>query len=173
MSGNLIIYFSRKGQNYFSGDIRSIDKGNTEYVAEFIRDAIGGDLFEVVREKPYPDNYKQCCNEAYSELKAEARPELSKYLDTADGYDRIFVCGPCWCGTYPIPVFAQLDRLDLKGKKVFPVMTHEGSGFGNSVKDLKRLYPDTVFGEGLTVTGSSAATSCSVVSDWAKRAIQN
>ena len=27
---NLIIYYSRKGQNYFGGAIQSIEKGNTE-----------------------------------------------------------------------------------------------------------------------------------------------
>lgn len=171
MSGNLIIYFSHKGQNYFSGNIKSIEKGNTEYIAKYIRDAVRGDLFEIVRENPYPDDYKQCCNEAYSELKAEARPKLKEYLEDAEGYERIFVCGPCWCGTYPMPVFAQLDRLDLAGKKIFPVMTHEGSGFGNSLKDLKRLYPGATVCEGLTVIGGSATTSQMVVSEWAGRAV--
>ena len=37
MAKNLIIYYSRKGENYFGGSIRSIDKGNTEIVAEYIQ----------------------------------------------------------------------------------------------------------------------------------------
>lgn len=37
---NLIIYYSRKGQNYFGGAIRSIEKGNTEICAEYIRKAV-------------------------------------------------------------------------------------------------------------------------------------
>ena len=47
MSKILVIYYSRKGENYVNGAIRSIDKGNTEIVAEFIRNAVGADLFEV------------------------------------------------------------------------------------------------------------------------------
>ena len=34
--GNLIIYYSRKGQNYWNGSIADLAKGNTERVAEYI-----------------------------------------------------------------------------------------------------------------------------------------
>ena len=47
MAKNLIIYYSRKGQNYVNGSIKDLKKGNTEIVAEFIQKAIGGDLFEI------------------------------------------------------------------------------------------------------------------------------
>ena len=47
MSKNLIIYYSRKGQNYWNGSIKNLDKGNTEIVAEFIQKSVGGDLFEI------------------------------------------------------------------------------------------------------------------------------
>lgn len=36
MAKNLIIYYSRKGENYLNGSIKNIAKGNTEVVAEFI-----------------------------------------------------------------------------------------------------------------------------------------
>ena len=35
MSKNLIIYYTRRGQNYFGGDIRDIAKGNTELLDAF------------------------------------------------------------------------------------------------------------------------------------------
>ena len=40
MSKNLIIYYSRKGENYWSGGIKSIEKGNTETVAELAKNFI-------------------------------------------------------------------------------------------------------------------------------------
>ena len=52
MANNLIIYYSRVGENYFNGSVRSISKGNTEIVAEFIQKAVGGDLFQVDTVKP-------------------------------------------------------------------------------------------------------------------------
>jgi len=39
MSKSLIIYFSRADENYAVG---YIDKGNTEIVAEYVREWIGG-----------------------------------------------------------------------------------------------------------------------------------
>lgn len=43
MENILIVYYSRKGQNYWNGSIKNIAKGNTERVAEFIQDAVGGE----------------------------------------------------------------------------------------------------------------------------------
>ena len=47
MSKALIVYYSRKGENYWNGSIRNLEKGNSEIVAEMIADMTGGDLFEV------------------------------------------------------------------------------------------------------------------------------
>jgi flavodoxin len=54
MSTILIVYYSRKGENYWNGSIRNLQKGNTAVVAEMIREATGGDLFEVETVKTYP-----------------------------------------------------------------------------------------------------------------------
>ncbi|MEE3477848.1 MAG: flavodoxin [Methanomethylophilus sp.] len=171
MSKNLVIYYSRKGQNYFGGSIRSVAKGNTEYVAEFIRDAIGADLFEVDTVKTYSADYMTCTEEAKAELRENARPELKAYLDSIDGYDNVFVCGPCWWGTYPMAIFSQLEKLDWKGKKVFAVMTHEGSGLGSCERDLGKICKGAEIVDGLAVSGSSASSSQKKVSDWAKKMV--
>ena len=47
MAKNLIIYYSRKGENYVNGNIEKLAKGNTEICAEYIQKAVGGDLFEI------------------------------------------------------------------------------------------------------------------------------
>ena len=95
MSKILIAYYSRKGQNYVNGSIKNLAKGNTEVVAEFVQKAVGGDLFEIDTVKKYAEDYTQCTVEAKEELRAKARPELSKYLDSIDEYDTIFLGYPC------------------------------------------------------------------------------
>ncbi len=172
MAKNLIIYYSRKGENYWNGSIKNIAKGNTEIVAEFIQKAVGGDLFEVDTVKPYSTDYMTCTQEAQRELRAGARPELKKYLDNIDDYDNIFVCGPCWWGTFPMAVFTQLERLNFTGKKVMAVMTHEGSGLGSCERDLKKICKGASFGKGLAVHGADAARSESTVAAWAKKALE-
>ena len=172
MAKNLIIYYSRKGENYWNGSIKNIAKGNTEIVAEFIQKAVGGDLFEVDTVKPYSTDYMTCTQEAQRELRAGARPELKKYLDNIDDYDNIFVCGPCWWGTFPMVVFTQIERLNFTGKKVMAVMTHEGSGLGSCERDLKKICKGASFGKGLAVHGADAARSESTVAAWAKKALE-
>ena len=172
MAKNLIIYYSRKGENYVNGSIVDLKKGNTEICAEFIQKAVGGDLFEVETVNEYSRNYRKCTEEAQQELRENARPELKKYLEDISDYDNIFVCGPCWCGTYPVAVFTQLERLDFTGKKVMALMTHEGSGLGNSERDLRKICKGATFGTGIAVHGADAAKVESAVADWAKKNVE-
>ena len=165
---NLIIYYSRKGENYVSGAMKQLAKGNTEIVAEYIQKAVGGDLFEIETVRDYSPSYMTCIEEAKAELNSNARPELKRYLDSLDGYDNVFVCGPCWWGTYPCAVFTQLERLDWSGKNVFALMTHEGSGLGHCERDLQKTCKGAKVGRGLAVHGADAARRESAVASWAK-----
>ena len=171
MSKNLIIYYSRVGENYWNGSVRNISKGNTEIVADFIQKAVGGDLFQVETVKTYAADYYECIEDAKDELRRGDRPELKKYLDSIDGYDNIFVCGPCWWGTFPMAMFTQLEKLDFSGKKVMAVMTHEGSGLGSCEQDLKKICTGAAFGKGLAVHGADASKSESTVAAWAKKVL--
>ena len=171
MAKNLILYYSRRGQNYVNGAVRELEKGNTEIVAEFIQKAVGGDLFQVETIKTYDADYYKCIDDAKAELRSDARPELKKYLNDISEYDNIVVAGPCWWGTYPMAIFSQLDRLDFAGKKVFPVMTHEGSGQAGSSAALKKHCKGATVGKGLAVHGADAARSESAVASWAKKAL--
>lgn len=147
-------------------------KGNTKYIAEFIQKAVGGDLFEIQTKKPYSSSYAKCIEEAKKELQSQARPELQKYLDDITDYDNIFICGPCWWGIFPMPIYSLTDRLDFSGKKVMTVVTHEGSGLGNCEKDLKKhLRGNPVFGKALAIHGADASRSEAQTAAWAKSQI--
>ena len=169
MENILIVYYSRKGQNYFSGSIRNLEKGNTEIAAEFIQKAVGGDLFEVDTVKPYSADYTTCTQEAQEELRNNARPELKEYLDSLDGYDTIFVGFPNWWGTMPMAMFTFLERYDLTGKRVIPFCTNEGSGMGSSERDLKKLCVGATVERGLAIRGCETAKSEQKIVQWAKK----
>ena len=149
--------------------IKNISRSNTEIVAEFIQKAVGADLFEVEAVKTYATDYYECIEDAKAELRANARPELKKYLDDISEYDNIVIAGPCWWGTYPMAIFSQLEKLDFTGKKVFLVMTHEGSGQAGSTAALKKYCKGAVVGNGLAVHGADAAKSEKTVASWAKK----
>ena len=168
MAKNLIIYYSRTGENYVNGNVKTLTKGNTETCAEFIQKAVGGDLFRIETVKEYPADYYACIDEAKTDLRQKARPELKRYLDSIADYDNVFVCGPCWWGPFPMAVYSQLERLDWTGKKVMTLVTHEGSGLGSCEKDVKRICQGAAFGKGLAVHGGDAPGSEKAVADWAK-----
>ena len=169
MAQNLIICYSRRGENYVNGEVKKLEKGNTETAAEFIRDAVGADLFRIETVEDYPEDYYECIQAAKAETKAGARPALKQYLESLEGYDNIFVCGPIWWGTYPMAMFSQLERLDWKGKKVMPLTTHAGSGLASCERDLKKLCKGAKVMKGLAVLGAEAAASGQTVAAWARK----
>lgn len=168
MSKNLILVFSHTGENYFGGTIRNISKGNSEIAAEYIQEAVGGDLFRIEPVNPYPENYQACTEKAKEELQNHARPAVKQMPSNFEDYENVFICGPCWWGTYPAAVFTLTDSLDFHGKHVFPLMTHEGSRMGHSERDLKASCKGAVFGKGLPVHGSEVRESKEQIQTWAK-----
>lgn len=68
-------------------------------------------------------------------------------------------------------VFSLLERLDFSGKKVIPLMTHEGSGTGQSERDIRGICKGAKFGKGLAVHGAESANSKEKVSVWAKNSV--
>ena len=168
---NLVIYYSRRGQNYVNGSIRNLAKGNAEIITEYIRNTVDADIFEVDTVKPYDKDYMVCIEEAKAELRAKARPELKEMLSDISEYDNIFIVGPNWWGIYPMAMYTQLEALDFTGKNVHYVVTHEGSGLGGVSKTLSASCKGAKIGKSLAVHGGSAPSSKAEVENWAKKAV--
>ena len=169
MSKPLIVYYSRKGENYVNGSIRSLTKGNTEVVAERIAGLTGGDLFELETVKPYSADYHTCTDEAMAELRENTRPKLRRLPESLDGYDTIFLGYPNWWGTMPMAVCTFLEAFDFAGERILPFCTNEGSGMGRSETDIKKLCPDATVEQGLSIHGAEAARSGRAVEAWVKK----
>ena len=65
-----------------------------------------------------------------------------------------------------MPMFTQLEQLDFSGKVVKPFVTHEGSGFGASQKDLKKLCGGAEIKNGLSIPGANVYDAKDIVSNW-------
>ena len=66
----------------------------------------------------------------------------------------------------PMPVWTFLEAHDFTEKTIYPFCTHEGSGMGNSERDLKRLCPTARIEKGLAVRGSEAKDAEKAVRAW-------
>ena len=124
----LIAYYSRADENYFGGTLRYIDKGNTQIAAEILQSLTGADMFRIEQLTPYSKDYNSCIEEARSDLRRNARPELKAMPESLDKYDTIYLGFPNYWGTMPMAVFTFLERSDLKGKTIKPFCTNEDGG---------------------------------------------
>ena len=159
MKKSIVIYFSRSGNNYVSGDIVNLKVGNTKVIAQKIVKATSCDEFEIIPEKSYSEDYTKCTEEAQAELNANARPAYKGDVDLTQ-YDTIYLGYPIWWGTFPMAVATFIEAHEgFDGKTVLPYSTHEGSGLGQSIRDLNRLCPKATVKNGVAVKGSTVQSA--------------
>ena len=170
MHGNdakcLIAYFSRPGNNYVNGSIVNLPVGNTEIVAKMIQEMTRGDLLHIEAVHAYPVDYTETTEVAQKELRAKARPKLTSHLETFASYTTIFLGYPNWWGTMPMPVYTFLEEYDFSKKTLAPFCTHEGSGLGHSVADIRKMCPQSTVLDGLAIRGGEVKNAQDEVSGW-------
>ncbi|HTY53359.1 MAG TPA: flavodoxin [Methanomicrobiales archaeon] len=162
----MVAYFSRPGNNYVGGRIVNLPVGNTEVVAKMIQGMTAGDLFRIEPVNPYPEDYTETTEVAREELRTNARPKLVGHLETLASYDVIFLGYPNWWGTMPMPVLTFLEAYDFSGKTIVPFCTHEGSGLGRSVTDIRTKCPRSTILDGLAIRGGDVKSAQDEVSAW-------
>lgn len=161
----LIVFFSHAGENYGVGNIKV---GNTKLVADEIQRVTGGDEFEIVADKNYDMPYDALTKLAKEESEKGEKPSFKGEIKNIDDYDTVFIGGPIWWGTYPRVMFTFFDKYDLNGKTIIPFTTHEGSGLGSVVEDLKTIYPKATFKEAFSIYGHEIRKDLSKVDKWLK-----
>ena len=166
MSKKLVAFYSRADENYVNGMIKILDIGNTEVAASIIKELTDADMFKIEQIQAYSKDYNECIAQAQSDQKRDARPELKSYPESIDGYDMIYLGFPNYWGTMPMAVFTFLEHFDFSGKIIKPFCTHEGSGMGSSVNDIKKLCPGARVEKGLAIHGSSVNRSKRNIEEW-------
>lgn len=162
----LIAFFSRRDENYVNGTLRNLEIGNTEAAAGMIQKFTEADVFRIEPVKPYAKGYNECIAQAQEDQRRDARPELRHWLEGIEEYDTIYLGFPNYWGTMPMAVFTFLEHYDFTGKTIRPFCTHEGSGMGNSVRDIKRLCPGAEVGSGLAIHGGSVQRAEKNIQKW-------
>lgn len=80
MGNTLILYFSMSG--------------NTETVANYIHEEIGGDIVKLETVQTYPEDYDELVDYAREEQRDNTRPELETTIENIEQYDTIFLGYP-------------------------------------------------------------------------------
>ena len=143
--------------------------GNMQYMAMTIQEAIGGELFRIETTEEYPLEHETLVNQAKEEQNEDVRPELATYIENVEQYDIIFLGYPNWWGDMPQPLYTFLEEYDFSGKTIIPFNSHGGSGFSNTIEEIKKLQPNaSVRDDGLCISRNDVADSEQEITDWAK-----
>lgn len=152
MGNTLILYFSKSG--------------NTETVANYIHEEIGGDIVKLETVQTYPEDYDELVDYAREEQRDNARPELETAIENIEQYDTIFLGYPNWWGDMPMPIYSFLDQYDLSNKTIAPFITHGGSGLSGTPANIANEEPDAVITEGLAINGDDVDDCQDEVNEW-------
>ena len=169
MSRILIAYFSHAGQNYSHGGIKNLDVGNTEVVAKKLHALTDSDLFFIDTVQKYPDDHMKKIEIAKREYEQNARPELTATVENMAVYDVVAAAFPNWWTTMPMAMFTFFESYDFAGKIICPIVTHGGSGFSNSLRDISLLCPGAEIREGLAINGDDVQKCDKALEKWAKK----
>lgn len=152
MGNTLILYFSMSG--------------NTETVANYIHEEIGGDIVKLETVQTYPEDYDELVDYAREEQRDNTRPELETAIENIEQYDTIFLGYPNWWGDMPMPIYSFLDQYDLSNKTIAPFITHGGSGLSGTPANIANEEPDAVVTEGLAINGDDVDDCQDEVNEW-------
>ena len=145
MAKKLVAYFSASG--------------TTKKVAETVAEAAGADLYEIAPKAAYTradlDWMNKKSRSSVEMSDKTIRPELANHDAAVENYDEILIGFPIWWYVAPTIINTFLEAYDFAGKKVVLFATSGGSGFGNTVKELKPSAPKAEIVEGKLLNRAS------------------
>ena len=151
-SGVIVIFFSCTG--------------NTKPIAEYIRDELDADIYEIKAKVPYTDEdiRYDADTRAYKEQHdPAARPEIDGELPDLSAYDTVYLGYPIWHGEAPRIVYTFLEGVDMSGKTIVPFCTSAESPVGSSAENLHPLVPDAIWRDG---TRFAIGATKEEIADW-------
>ena len=145
MSKILVAYFSASGV--------------TAKTAKNLAKAAKADMYEITPAKPYTHddiNWQDKKSRSSIEMADKAfRPSLADTDANISEYDTILLGFPIWWYVAPTIVNTFLESYDFSDKTIILFATSGGSGFGNTVTELKpSVSDDTVIREGKILNGN-------------------
>ncbi|MDY3855064.1 MAG: flavodoxin [Butyribacter sp.] len=127
MSKKLVAYFSATG--------------TTARVADMLANVIGANLYEIEPTVPYTQadlNWRDKKSRSSIEMGDKSfRPAILDKDVSIEEYDVIFVGFPIWWYVAPTIINTFLEKYDFSNKKIVLFATSGGSGFGDTVAELK------------------------------------
>lgn len=131
---NLVAYFSASG--------------STRKLAQNLAEVLGAETYEIKPATPYTGkdlNWNNSQSRSSLEMADKnSRPELADKEAKISDADTIFLGFPIWWYVAPHIVNSFLESYDFAGKTIVLFATSGGSGFGDTLNQLKPSAADSV-----------------------------
>ncbi len=143
--------------------------GNTKRVAEYIAEAAGADIFEIVPTEVYTSddlnwtNSDSRVSREHDDESLRDVPLTTTEVENWGDYDTVFIGYPIWWGNAAWPIDNFVKGNDFTGKTVIPFATSASSGMGQSGSLLSEMAGTGDWQEGRRF-GSNAGQS--EAADW-------
>ena len=156
MSKKLVAFFSASG--------------STRKLANTLAEILNADAYEIKPATPYTGkdlNWNNSQSRSSVEMAdITSRPELADKSAKIADYDTIFLGFPIWWYVAPHIINSFLESYDFSGKTIVVFATSGGSGFGETLNQLKPSCADsTLWIQGKVFRGR---TDKNILNDWLK-----
>ena len=125
--------------------------GTTKAAAQKLAKKLGADLYEISPEEPYTSadlDWRDKGSRSTLEMKdRSSRPAIKGRCENIADYDTVWIGFPVWWYTAPTIVNTFIEAHDLGGKVLNVFATSGGSNVTGSAADLKKAYPQYLWGE--------------------------
>ena len=125
--------------------------GTTKAAAQMLAKELGADLYEISPEEPYTSadlDWRDKGSRSTLEMKdRSSRPAIKGRCENIADYDTVWIGFPVWWYTAPTIVNTFIEAHDLGGKVLNVFATSGGSNVTGSAADLKKAYPQYLWGE--------------------------
>ncbi len=129
--------------------------GSVETAAEYVRDYVGGYLYEIEPYELYPVSENKFLRKTKYEIDRDKRRDLNGYVKRFSKYEKVYIGFPVWYDNLPTPVATFAEQYDWTGKTVYPFSISETGSNGNSFAKLMNLSKGATFGLGCEITCDS------------------
>lgn len=143
--------------------------GNTQYVAELIKERTSADIFRLEPTNAYPTNHSELLTRAQEEMSNNVKPEIKGNIENFDQYDVIYIGYPIWNADIPPIINSFLEEYNFDGKTVVPFCTHGGSGLsGTPATIANKIKNANVITNGFSISRTNMDNAITQVEDWLK-----
>ena len=113
-------------------------QGNTEKIANELKQALNADIEKIETEEQYKGSYDEVVEQGKREVEDQYQPSIKSLNKNIADYDRIIIGTPTWWYTMAPAIRTLLNEYSFEDKDVILFQTHAGWG-GHTLIDMDEL----------------------------------